>query len=357
MGKKPSIVEINGNRYDAVTGQLIKAAKTGSQLTQSVKKPVIDGLTRRSQTSKAQLAHKRTQRSKTLMRSIVQKPYKPKEAKPKIPTLKARTAEVNPKRLSRAMNLVKNAQVKRFGNPVGHFRPKPAATPPRSNKAFRGDIVPAKSTTSATALIFRPPSLVTSVSHQRLERMLDEALIKADAHKQALSEHLRKKHRLRRVYRYLPRWLVIALTVLVAFSAGGYFAWRNIPQASMRLASLRADIKGTLPDYVPSGFKFSGPIRYQQGAISLTFKSAGDGRSFTITQQASNWDSASLASNAIPENSKVQTSQVKGATVFIYESGDKATWVSNGIRYTIEGNAQLNSDQLLKIAESLSKNL
>jgi uncharacterized protein DUF4367 len=141
--------------------------------------------------------------------------------------------------------------------------------------------------------------------------------------------------------------------VLVMVGAATFLAWRNVPQVSMRVASMRASIKGSVPAYIPSGFKFAGPIKYESGSVSMTFKAAEDGKTFTITQQASKWDSSSLKANAVPANSQVQTALVKGTTVYIYGSKNNAAWVNNGIRYTIQGNAELNSDQLSKIADSL----
>ena len=87
----------------------------------------------------------------------------------------------------------------------------------------------------------------------------------------------------------------------------------------------------------------------------MKFKSNADpSRAFTITQQASDWDSASLLANYVSSASQTfQTSQIRGNTVYIYGEGDNATWVNNGIWYTINDRAGLNPDQLLKIAESM----
>jgi hypothetical protein len=49
----------------------------------------------------------------------------------------------------------------------------------------------------------------------------------------------------------------------------------------------------------------------------------------------------------------VQTSVVNGTTVYIYGQTNDAAWVNNGVQYTVQDKASLNSDQLLKIANSL----
>ena len=117
---------------------------------------------------------------------------------------------------------------------------------------------------------------------------------------------------------------------------------------------MRAKINASIPGYTPAGFRFEGPIAYQNGTVLMSFKANGDNeRTYTIMQQASNWNSDSLAANIIPASSQVQTSQVKGTTVYIYGDSNDATWVNNGIRYSIKDSAKLNSDQLIKIADSL----
>ncbi len=268
-------------------------------------------------------------------------------SKLKLPKL--RTAAPAPVSLSRAMSIIKNPRVNRFGSSVGHTKATLSHSALRTKPTIDGSIVSGKPMAS-TAIALRPPSLVTSVSHQRLERMLDEALIKADAHKKALNGRLKSRGRLARRFGFLPRWLTIAIAILVVLSAGTYFAWRNIPYVSMQFASLRAQIKGSLPDYVPSGFRFSGPTQYESGAISTTFKAEGESRYFTLTQKASNWDSSSLEANTLSDDARVQTSQVKGTTV--YYSGDQAAWVNNGKYYVIKDHAQLNPDEIFKIADS-----
>ena len=353
--RKPSVIEINGNRYDAITGQLLAAVKkTSSHLAHPIRGPVIDGFRRKLPTSKAQTVHSRTQRSKTLMRSVVAKPVQAKDQSSKLKPPKARTSAVAMTRLSRAMNLAKDSHVKRFGHPVGRSKLTPSHAASRSKPTLSDDIISPRPASGSAAMAIRPlPSMITSVSHHRLERMLDEALIRADAHKQAMKGRLSGQRRLSWRFRFIPRWLIITLMILILASVGAYAAWRYIPEVSIKFASIRAQIKGSVPDYVPSGFKFAGPIKYQSGAISLMYKSSIDGSYFTITQQASNWDSSSLEANTIADGSQVQTSQVKGTTVYIYDANKQATWVNHGIRYVIMDEAQLNSDELLKIADSL----
>jgi hypothetical protein len=44
--------------------------------------------------------------------------------------------------------------------------------------------------------------------------------------------------------------------------------------------------------------------------------------------------------------------QQKGLTIYMYD-GSHATWVNQGVWYTIEGDSLLDTEQLLRIATSL----
>ena len=122
----------------------------------------------------------------------------------------------------------------------------------------------------------------------------------------------------------------------------------------MKLAAQKANFNATVPDYTPPGFSFSGPIAYTDRAVVIHFTSnTGDDRNFKLTQEPSSETSTSLAANTLANDTKVQTSQVNGTTIYIYDEDNHATWVNHGIRYTIEDNAKLNAEQLLKIADSV----
>lgn len=349
MSSQPSLIEINNQLYDANSGRLYHHPRG----------PVIDGFRRQARPAHvikklsahralkpARSVHGQTQRSKTLMRKVVNKPHK--NAGDSQKSLINSSRAVNKTRVSRAMNMVKNPRVDRFGVPVKQTKAllTQAATQTRPAIARNGGF----GIKSGTAVAIQPaPSMITSVSHQRLERMLDEALLRADSHKKALDNRHKSKRLFSRL-NFMPKWLTLVLISLVLLSAGTYLAWRNIPYVSLKVASLKAQVRGSLPDYVPSGFRFAGPIEYKPGNISLTYKADGE-RYFTLEQQASNWNSSSLEANAMPQATKVQTSQVKGTTVYLDSSNNQAKWVSNGKLYTLKG--ELNADEVFKIANSI----
>lgn len=121
----------------------------------------------------------------------------------------------------------------------------------------------------------------------------------------------------------------------------------------MRIAASRAGFNAAIPSYQPSGFGMKGPIEYGPGQVTLNFKSNSDERNFHVTQRVSSWNSEALLTNFVTTNNKsYQTYQDKGRTIYIYD-GSNATWVSNGVWYQIEGKSNLNSDQLIKLANSI----
>jgi hypothetical protein len=180
--------------------------------------------------------------------------------------------------------------------------------------------------------------------------MLDAALIGADAHKKALGEKRKSKFRFSRHLEFLPRWLTVTVVVLIVTSVGTYFAWQNIPQVSMKLASVRAEVEGSLPAYVPSGFKFTGPVKYNDGKVSMTFTGEGN-RTFTLEQQATSLDSSSIKENATANESRMHTSQVKGSTVYYDSAKNEAVWVVGDKLNKLKG--PLTPEEVNKIAGSL----
>lgn len=345
MRKKPSFLEINGQQYNATTGQVLAPARrAGETLRQVTRGPVIDGFINKvtprggsvshHKKPAAQTFHQRTRHAKTLMRETVTKPKPPVHKTPGSHNQDAKPLSAVSSKLSQAVNVAKSAHVRHFSQ----------RKPPSEKQLLSGEVVAAKSSAGGASLAIVPaPSILSGVSQQQIEHMLDEALIRADSHKKAISG---KFSRLR------YKGLLIALIAAVLIFVGAFLCWQYIPHASMKIASIRANVRGSLPAYVPSGFKTAGPIDYKSGSVQLTYK-AIDGRTFTIAQEATSWDSQSLKDNALPNKSQIQTSEINGNTVYIYDDENNATWINKGVRYTIKDKAKLSSDQLLKIAQSL----
>ncbi|HEX5447740.1 MAG TPA: DUF4367 domain-containing protein [Candidatus Saccharimonadales bacterium] len=354
-----SIVEINGSRYDAATGRIINSLKNAHRKNHTV----IDGFinapsqkvikespkhrvqrnTRR--TVKSMDFHKRTQKSETLRRGGLKSPYKHFQTR-----LRSLNPGVSPERELRAKITPKHPGVNRFGSSKSPA--KPDKLPAR--KAISGEIVQRGSTNSKGSIQAPMPSMITSVSHQKLERLLDEALTKADTHKQALryhaARHFWQKHRFGGLHR-----LFLVFAILVILGAGILTAWQKVPQLSLKVAGLKAHVTPVTPSYKPDGYILASPAKAVSGAVTLKYKSQSDpSDTYELAQTRSRLTSSSVAQSIVPKGASVQTSEVEGNTVYIYGNSNDAAWVNNGVLYKINDDANLSSDQLIKIVEGLN---
>lgn len=378
MSSNSSIININGNRYDAKTGKLLPTethikknpARTNSGL-------VMDGIVRPKKAVSATLSsspatsmpassqsrsvssaknvHQRASRSQTLHRQAVNKPksspaiHNPSKTNKHLSNSSVKNNLAvfgpSPQRLARAENSPKSQMVQRFVPGKNSGAAKPTAAPLQGEVLTQNSNVKNSSADIKSAPVL--PSAIASATHGNIDDLVDKALSAASSHKQ-------KPVKKTRLFGRMPRMASVGIAVLAIFVLAGFFAYQYIPNVAVRVASSRAGIDAALPEYQPSGFAFKN-IQASPGTVTVNYVSNGDSnRQYKIMQKSSNWDSQSLFSNYVSQESKnVQTSSENGRTVYMYGS-DSATWVNKGIWYVIEGGtAELNSDQLLKIASSI----
>lgn len=341
MGSHQKVIEINGKKFDSKTGKLLTGiANQQGKLSKSTPNNVDGFIKQSARKTSAKAVHVSAQRAKTLMRSVVKKPQ--------IGALSASSdtsqSEVlihhdglDAKRLRRAQAIAKSRLVSRFGKvSFSDFSIKPK----HANLPVKSEPVEAKASIKTKAESPNPNPV-----HASLE--------KATAHQ---AKKLKKPGLHRRVARKLrisSKRLNVGLGVIAAVMLIGFFANQNMHNLEVRVASTRAGVSANLPGYLPSGFSMHGRVAYRPGEITINYKSNSDQRSFAVKQTTSAWDSQSLLENFVAVNQRAyQTYQDNGKTIFIYE-GSNATWVDQGIWYQIEGNSSLNSDQLLRLANSI----
>ena len=349
VSKTSSIIEINGNRYDAVSGRLLGAAKKAAY---HIKTPIsnltIDGFTkpakaiRRSAVKRSiHTMRRKPEHSKTLMRSVVKKPAR---ARPD-DKIQSHTLSPDYARASRAANVTQNSKVQRFG--LLSFS--------RGSEAKSGEVITAQKTTKShrsAALSVGLPAVITNSSHHKLERLLDYALAHADAHKKSLDKSARDK---RKLFGRIPKWLAIGLVLLVAAGVVGFIVWRKVPQASLKLAATKAGVNASLPAPI-SGYKI-GPITSAENAVITTVQSITDSsKKYTVTEKLSNQPATSLAAATASKataSTQVQTVQDADKTYVLSQDEDKSTAActkgSNTI--SVEG-VGLNVAQLLEAAKN-----
>lgn len=377
--KSAHVLELNGKRYDAMTGRLL------SKTPHHAASKSVDGFVRPSAQAPAlhhhsprpSAAHRATetvhdrvhahpvavpkaidiarhgihharphqlQHSKTLMRHAVHKPdlSLKRQTKPVVHTgtlVKPVHFDIMPKysvdnldedRLKRAHTIARSKLISRFSETLPSVAPAPAAPQP---------VITAKPAHTVTA-----PTLARQPSDDIFER----ALATANSHKQPFApvhHRAKKSHRLRNI-------TGIAASSLAVLLIAGFVAYQNAAALQLRVASSRAGINATLPAWQPSGFKL-GTFAYEPGTVTVSYKNLTDADSFTITQTASNWDSATLLSDFVyPSNETYDTLSSGGTTIYTY-GNNNATWVSGGIWYKLTSNGSLSNSQIVNIATSM----
>lgn len=382
-----NVIELNGKRYDAITGAYLGKSTTKTVLAAGHNKQgrVIDGFIRQSAksaihapvvapvkpiteektTAKATVkpaaekqpttapkhtesSHKhatgtavvrhRPEHAKTLMRHSVRKPemtLKP-AIKPQAPAevmakpvsalaRKASATGIDPTRLERAKGIVKHAAVRHF---------------PSDKKSVEAVDYTVQVPISQVPVIPVRPQPTATTTQQRPD-MFEAAIRHAKSHQEPL-------YKGRRAHRRLINSIAIVATFLVL---GGFVSYLNLPNIQLHIASLQAGFQATMPGYKPTGYALRGNVSHSGGTVSMHFTS-GDS-SYMLTEQSSNWDSQTLLDNTLAlAAGQHETIERGGRTIYIYDNGN-ASWVTGSVRYDITGNASLSPDELAHIASSM----
>ncbi len=357
MTTKQNFIEINGKRYDALTGVLLHS-ESSALPAPATHKPVLDGFVKRpkhlaavpAQRGGSGLPKTVVQKSKTLMRAAVKKPA--------VHTIHKSTLQ---QVVSKTTSFTSTGHTQHVA-PAPHDREKHAAQVKKSLfiHKFGAPQQPAPITQKVASLEVRPapvvqPTPLTSANHHsKTADLLDKALEAAQGHKEPFFEHKKPLHkRLAKKVGISGKAAAITTTIFAGLLLGGFYAYQNVPNLAMRVAATRAGFDASMPGYSPAGFAFKGPVQYSAGQVVVSFKSNTDDRNFKLTQQTSSWSSDSLLNNYVAASGKeYQTYQDRGRTIYIYD-GSSATWVNGGVWYQVDGKSNLSSDQLVRIAASL----
>ena len=386
-----NIIEINGKRYDAVTGTFLGSAPHGTSSTASKKAPVsrsIDGFSRsrsavrthaaplhpslspaQQKQNAARTAHSpaihavphKPQQAKTLMRTAVKKPdiKSPAHIKAqtrtdilaKVPAQvvapKLSHSTVDPKRLKKAAQTIKSPSVSKYSPASKLTTIAPVSAMPAATALY----APAAATPrhpSPTRQISPIPTIPVSPARSNVKQpdIFEHALARAKSHEQTFdnknSPQRKKSSRLSSLVTATMGLLLIA----------GILAYFNAPALSMRMASNRAGFSAKLPGYSPAGYTF-GDLSFGPGNVTVSYQAEDESRKFDITQKVSGWDSQALLTNFVSSANKAyQTYERAGRTIYLYGE-NTATWVDSGIWYTVNGNSSLDKNQLLELAGSI----
>lgn len=329
---------INGRAYDAATGlPATSAAKIANNLPkgkvfndigprksmQDIAKPAAPKVaaTPRATGVNHRNMHSSTQKSQTLYRAALKRPetVQPEPAQP-----------------------AKSPLITRFGS----------TTPTKEPAQPQQTVVKSQTTQpeKAEQAVVKP----TRASGSELkERLIKEKIAEAETNKAKRKATHKKGGRLRAFLQRQPKIASIATVTMALLILGGYITYINLPNLSVRVAAAQAGINASYPQYQPDGYSFNGPVAYAPGEVTLNFQSnSNHDQDYIIKQRASSWDSQAVLDNYVSkETGTYLTYSERGLTVYTY--GSKAAWVNGGILYTLNGNAPLSSDQILKIAGSM----
>jgi hypothetical protein len=374
-----STVELNGKRYDAVTGVFLGnsrrhqqqqnkgsgnirghhqgrsidgfAAKSSALTPVPRAKSVMPSMalhqktipTKRPVRSMDGFAHStnilvphQPERSQTLMRGAVKAPqlHMKTAIKKQVPaerqaaalhpvTPKLSAGQVSPSRLEHAKQIARSRHVRHFN--ANHAQAQTATAPqPVAPPVHHHPVAPA-----------RPVD-------QTEDDMFESAIAQATSHEQkAPKRRISWKRKLASTGA-----VVVGLAVIAVF-----VAYLNLPTIEVNMAAAQAGFHPTVPNYKALGFTLNGPIKTEGSTVAMSFTS-GDSQ-FTLTQKASDWDNQTLmetlasASDVIP-----RTIQSDGRTIYMTHANE-ASWVNGGIRYDLTGNANLNNQEITSVADSM----
>lgn len=302
--KNDRIVIIKGRQYDSVTGlPLPDAPKLAS-----------------SPTAMQNLSHKSAIIMKTAQKPINQ-------------------GIILARKVGRTMDVARSKG-------ISHFAPKLVAKPSQVSKPDIGPVKhPIIDKVEKNRNAMRPSSQKTHNTKSLQERK--EATIAA-AYKR-VDDPPKEQHRTKKTpFKYMNVFTVSVIAVIII----GYLVYLYMPGFSVRVASARAGINATYPEYCPDGYSLSGPVTYDDKEVIINFHANTGDSKFSIKQSKSNWDSSAVRAQADKDSgNKVMTTSEKGLTIFSYNN--TAVWVNGGILYTITGDAPLSGDQIRRIATSL----
>ena len=372
----PHTLSLNGNKYDALSGkELDESGKpvktkykkpsqfidgffgTKAGTNQKGKKPVLLSLIGKDTPAGHAVAPnitRSTDRSKTLMRSVVEKPAAEKF-----------------KQQARATKKYLDRSVARG---ITATAPARASMVEHANTIKKSEFINKFNEMTAPASTVEPdPSIVqTSVNSEVHLKNLDHlsqiesnpaeaALVDADANKSnsKLSPTNTKPNfyvRTAQKLRMSTRAFTTALIILGLIITSMILIYIFSSDIRMFAADNRTGIQGTLPSYTAKGYKLK-TIQYQAiGAgsnIVITYKANTGNGSYQIAEQYTTWDNQALLNTVVTpdSNNNYHPFDVAGRTVYLYNSS--AAWVGSNVYYNLTAhNATLSPNEVSKIVSS-----
>ena len=336
MTKNDTVV-VNGIRYDDVTGLPIKEKeekKLESGAKRTSKAPIVSRNLSTKKYGDIIQNHKNVKLSTT-------------KEKPKVATnTTVPTKETSPTAKVVAQRPVTNRTSISSQRKFSDVRPATKPVTPKTTFVAK---------TVRNQNILRSKGMSQNISNKSVKQPLPANEIKELVLKQAVktAKDQSEKPKIRvkgegkrrlKLIALLSIFIVITLSVLVYIS---------MPQIALTFSNQKSGISASYPSYIPDGYRISSLAKLDNNKVTIDYSDNDNKAKYTIYQETSNYNSYALLDNVVKPkaNDKYETYTDRGLTIYIW-GNVKATWVNRGILYTIEGNANLSTDQIKSIALS-----
>lgn len=371
--KSKNVIELNGKRYDAVTGEMLGAGsaptvrntgnidgffrnpRTAATLPAAAvtNTTVITPLVKSSTAKSPQRTHQvashakahRPQSATTLMRSGVKRPAPSLKQQTtvqsslqhKVPSLiatKRSAYSIDEQRLQRAQSTQRSPHIARHNSAASMhipvtFAPLHVQPVPVKPEQAKDPTAPAPVPTNKPVDMFE--HAIANAGH----------FIDVKAHR----AHFRKQTR-----RHLASVAAGTLALLVI---AGFAVYQNSPGLQLKVASLQAGFSTNMPNFAAAGFAYSG-VKAGDGKLTVGF--SNDRGRYQLTQQATNWSGDDMIQNVSSTDASgspdYTTMQVGNVSVYRFNNDD-ATWVANGKWYTVNGTGALSDTQIKNLVQNV----
>lgn len=371
--KHQNFIILNGKHYDALTGTLLDQGRPSPTHSGSTPK-AVDGFVRaplktpehpkpahqpehnadhhpeHHAAHHAQAHH--PEHAKTLMRRAVSRPHTEMKRAIRVQTAAEVAAPpasaIAPKRSAYKVDTRRLSLAKHTGQSIAirHFMPydpsvaELAVAPAEPLLTHAVPVLPLRPEPTKPA--HHQPAPHHTPQHSQHSELFAHAIARATSHEQPHHKYVKHPRR---------RKLANTMAIIGAFLViGGFITYLNMPNIELRVAAFQAGFGAQLPGYKPTGFALRDGVHREGSTVSLKFQSGN--QHYTLTQQASSWDSQTLVENTLALAGEHKTVLAAGRTVYIYNDTN-AVWVDGGVRYDLTGNAPLTTHDITALASSL----
>ena len=386
-----SVIELNGKRYDAVTGVVVTSVAHAPAITAPAAPPkppvkrtrtIISDVVavRRHPKSQATLApasvrlaakqvksvtppktigksttkstavlvnhtvaHK-PQAAQTLMRAAVSKPepgFKKQinvqtslqHAVPSLIVKKLSASTITPERLERAKTVERSQKITKFDyTNAHHVTPGIAHIP-----------VQAAPDKPASEPVAAPSPQPTNKPLDMFEQALVNAtnFVDTKAHRAGFQKKARR------------HTASLAASTLALFIIGAFAVYQNTPGLQLKFAGMQAGFSTTMPNLKAAGFAYTG-VSAHSGKLTLGL-SDSNGQKYQLSQTTTNWSSTDMIQSISATDASgypnYQTVTAGETPIYRFDN-TSATWVKNGKWYQVTGTGSLTNDQVKALAQN-----